>query len=213
MSFSLVAQKNEIKLRVKYQHQFGINKNGKDLIRYFNEDDLDAVIGFSISLSKNILKKERVQVQLGAGYMRTVVLPRILVRTCEEGEFCLRVGVLEDNYSVDMLTIPFISHFKILGGLGLDINMSTQFRFHQSTSNELNPKWLFSFESINITPAITYEIQRLKFGMGYQIFNFIKRDPIYEIGGDNLLMYPDYYNQDFELKNIPTISCFIEKTF
>lgn len=208
--FSVLAQKNDWNIRLSFYHQSELNKEGENLIASFDEIKFSAVLGFGLSLNKNIVKNKGYSLQGGIGYLREVVLPRILVRTCDEGEVCPRVGSLKDNYSVDMLTLPIINHINIYKGLGVDVEILAQFRFHQNTSKDLTSRFLFAFEGVSIYPAITYRINRIKWGVGYRLINFRKRDKVYDIGIDNLLRYPDYYKNSFGSRNLTRISIFIE---
>lgn len=208
--FSISAQENDWNIRLSFYHQNELNKEGEDLIAFFDEINFSAVLGFGLCLNKKLIKNKRFSLQGGIGYLREVVLPRILVRTCVEGEVCSRVGSLKDNYSVDMLTLPIINHINIYKGLGVDLEILSQFRFHQNTSKNLTSKFLFAFEGFSIYPGVTYRISRIKLGVGYRLINFRKRDKVYDIGIDNLLRYPNYYKNSFGSRNLTRISVFIE---
>lgn len=187
-SLSVFAQSGKNwEVHLNYAYQFQLNKFGDNL--FSNKQDLHQ---YGVSFKRILMDKKRVQLLSGIGYSRQQILGYVGVNHCYGGGICPYYYVMTKNYAVQLAEIPIEIRFPIKDKFSVDLMVMPQFRFHQNSDYDFQSKFLFVINSVEIYPAISYQVKDFRFSLGGRLMNWQMPDRLfYYYFYDN----PDFYEQ------------------
>ncbi|MFK7948745.1 MAG: hypothetical protein AB8G11_14225 [Saprospiraceae bacterium] len=185
-SFSIFAQSDNKNWEVSltYAYQFDLNKFGESV--FGNKQDLHQ---YGLSFKRFLINKKKVQLLGGLGYSRQQILGLVGVNHCYPGgDICPLYYAMTKNYAIQLAEVPIEIRFPINDKFGIDLSITPQFRFHQNSDYDFKSKFLFDINSIEIYPAISYQLNDFRFSLGGRLLNWQMFD--------RLFYYHDYPNNN-----------------
>jgi hypothetical protein len=191
-SFSLFAQNDKNwEVNLNYAYQFDLNKSNEKLIN--NTQNLHQ---YGVSVKRLLVDKHHFQFLGGIGYSRQQILGSVGVNHCYGNDGpCLMYYLTTPNYRIELAEIPFVFRFPITDKFGIDITAIPQFRFYQNDNYDLEPKFLFDMNSIEIYSAVSYTFQHIRLSLGGRLMNWQMPDKLFYYDYDFLRENPNFYEQ------------------
>ena len=175
-------------VNLNYAYQFQLNEFGDNL--FGSSQDLHQ---YGVSFKRILLDKKRVQLLGGIGYSRQQMLGYVGVNHCYGHEICTKVFILKKNYAVQLAEIPVEIRFPIKDKFSIDLTMMPQFRFHQNCDYDLQSKFLFAINSVEIYPAVSYQFNDFRFSLGGRLMNWQMPDKLFDYNYYFLEDNPNFY--------------------
>jgi hypothetical protein len=190
-SLAIFAQNDKNwEVNLNYAYQFQLNKFGDNL--FDNKQDLHQ---YGVSVKRLLLDKNRFQLLGGIGYSRQQILGDVGVNHCYGEDICILIYISTKNYAIELAELPLEIRFPINDKFSVDLTVMPQFRFHQNYDYDLQSKYSFGLNSVEIYPAVSYKVQDFRFSLGGRLMNWQKPDKLFYYDYDLLEDNPDFYEQ------------------
>jgi hypothetical protein len=190
-SLSVFAQSGKNwEVSLNYAYQFDVNEFNESVIN--DKQDLHQ---YGITIKRFLINKQGVQLLGGLGYSRQQILGYIGVNTYYGTNFNGSALARRKNYAIQLAEIPVEIRFPINDKFDFDLSVTPQFRFHQNTDYDLQAKFLFALNSVEIYPAISYKFNDFRFSLGGRLMNWQMPDKLFYYRGAFLDDNPDFYER------------------
>jgi hypothetical protein len=185
------AQKNaKWEVNLNYAYQFDLDKFDENL--FSSNQDLHQ---YGVSLKRILIDKKRFQLLGGIGYSRQQILGYVGINHCYGGGICPYYYATTKNYAIQLAETLVEMRFPINDKFSIDLTVMPQFRFHQNSDYDFQAKYSFVINSVEIYPAVSYQVQDFRFSLGGRLMNWQMPDKLFYYNYNYFTENPNFYEQ------------------
>ncbi len=185
---------------------YGYQKHDK---RFFgnpleNRQGLWGTSYFGLRAAKKIFKRGAFAIKSGVGYAREINTYSNPYDLCFDrpGQPCPYVLARIKNYRIDMVQTPLIVEARLLSKLRLELAFVPHFDIYKKvTGHGETAGFTFDLYSLELIPALAYNIRRFSLGLGFRMHQWKVIDQVYSYGNNFLRSNPGYLNKTFDTHN------------
>ena len=190
-SFSIFAQNNtKWEVNLNYAYQFRFNEFNKNIFN--SNQDLHQ---YGITFQRFFLNKKRIQLLGGLGYSRQQTLGYVGVNHCYGVDGACPEIYIATKYIIQLAEVPVEVRFPINDKISIDLTAISQFRFHQNTDYDIQSKFLFDLNSVEIYPSISYKFNNFRFALGGRLMNWQIPDKLFYYNHSFIQDNPSFYDE------------------